>query len=174
MGRKIDPNSGRQARAAREKELAESKKSPRQRRVDLLTGRIAGELLSANPHLEDADEIQLVKAVVRFVVLRLVPPQPIADMIATKGEEDRQKMIARGDVPPSYNSVACSTDGYGLFLRLYDVLFNLEVCRKPRLEPPSPDLVAALCCPICKGALTHDAASDRLHCGACDHTYPLK
>jgi len=168
MGRKIDQNSGRQARAARERELAESKKPARQKRVDMLTARIAGELLAVND-VPDKEERELVKAVVRFVVQRLVPPLPTAALIAGT-DEMRQKLVARGDIPPGCNMVACNTDGYGLFLRLFDILFNLTACQPPQLLPPSPALVSLLMCPQCKGALSSDA--DGFYCAACNRHYP--
>jgi len=39
--------------------------------------------------------------------------------------------------------------------------------------PIPPDLLAALCCPICKGDLVYDADADTLTCNACRLRYRI-
>jgi uncharacterized protein len=41
-------------------------------------------------------------------------------------------------------------------------------------ETLSEELLAVLCCPVCKGDLKYTSKKDGLHCTKCKHTYEIK
>ena len=41
-------------------------------------------------------------------------------------------------------------------------------------DPISKELLEILACPVCKSDLAYNKDKSGLHCGKCDHTYPIK
>lgn len=102
-GRPIEHGSARQARAKREKAQAAADMPARMKHVHSLTERIAGELLDAN-HVTKPAEVELVHAIVRFVITRLVPASLPVELASTS-DEIRQRFVAEGHAPPGDYSV---------------------------------------------------------------------